>query len=55
MFEGFKILEANMGMKLHFLQSHLDRFPENLENYSEEQGDKIVINIALKNFASKKR
>lgn len=38
MLTSFKILGANMSIKLHFLHSHLDRFPDNLGNYSDEQG-----------------
>ena len=29
---------ANMNIKLHFLSSHLDRFPKNLGHLSDEQG-----------------
>ena len=28
-----------MSVKVHFLQGHLDYFPENLGDYSEEQGE----------------
>ena len=30
---------ANMSIKLHFLYSHLDRFPKNLGDLSDEQGE----------------
>ncbi|GBP95366.1 hypothetical protein EVAR_99749_1 [Eumeta japonica] len=30
-----------MSIKLHFLHSHLDRFPENLGDMSEEQGERM--------------
>lgn len=30
-----------MNLKLHFLHSHLDYFPENLSDYSEEQGERF--------------
>lgn len=30
-----------MTYKLHFLYSHLDYFPENLGDYSEEQGERF--------------
>jgi len=30
-----------MNLKIHFLDSHLDWFPENLGNYSEEQGERF--------------
>lgn len=41
MLESFKILGANISIKLHFLHSHLNRFPENLGNYGEEQGERF--------------
>ena len=28
-----------MSIKVHFLHSHLDKFPENLGDVSEEQGE----------------
>lgn len=30
-----------MSIKLHFSHSHLDRFPENLGDFSEEQGERF--------------
>ncbi len=30
-----------MSIKVHFLFSHLDRFPGNLGDYSEEQGERF--------------
>ena len=36
---SFADIGANMNIKLHFLHSHLDRFPENCGDYSDEQGD----------------
>ena len=35
-----------MNLKLHFLHSHLDYFPENLEDYSEEQGERFHQDIS---------
>ncbi len=32
---------ANMSIKMHFLFSHLDRFPENLGDVSHEQGERF--------------
>jgi len=32
---------ANMSIKLHFLYSHLDRFPEHLGDLSDEQGERF--------------
>lgn len=41
MLEKLRILGCNMSIKLHFLFSHLDYFPENLGDYSEEQGERF--------------
>jgi hypothetical protein len=38
MLNHFKELGCNMSLKIHFLHSHLDFFPENLGDESEEQG-----------------
>ncbi|GBP06878.1 hypothetical protein EVAR_99750_1 [Eumeta japonica] len=37
-----KNMACNMSIKLHFLHSHLDRFPENLGDMSEEQESACV-------------
>ena len=39
----FKIenLKAKMSIKIHYLFSHLDRFFENLEELSKEQGERF--------------
>ena len=37
----FQILGSNMSNKMHFLFSHLDRFPENLGDLSEEKGERF--------------
>ena len=34
-----------MGMKVHFLSSHLDRFPENLSDVGQEHGERFHQNI----------
>jgi hypothetical protein len=36
MLEEYKVLGCKMSLKLHFLLSHLDQFPENLGTVSEE-------------------
>ncbi|GBO42906.1 hypothetical protein AVEN_214406-1 [Araneus ventricosus] len=36
MIKNFKILGCSMSLKVHFLDSHLDYFPENLGAVSEE-------------------
>ena len=38
---NFKNLGCLMDLKLHFLDSHLDDFPENRGNFSEEQGERF--------------
>lgn len=37
----FRDLGCNMSIKLHFLNSHLDKFPENLGDVSDEQGERF--------------
>ena len=37
----FQKLGARMSIKMHFLASHLDFFPDNCGNYSEEQGERF--------------
>ncbi|GFU20210.1 uncharacterized protein TNCV_3393351 [Trichonephila clavipes] len=39
--QNYKILGCNMSIKVHFLHSHLDYFPENLGAVSEEQGERF--------------
>ncbi|GBN50607.1 hypothetical protein AVEN_77669-1 [Araneus ventricosus] len=41
MIKNFKILGCRMSVKVHFLDSHLDYFPENLGAVSEEQGERF--------------
>ena len=41
MLETFKELNVNMSIKVHFLYSHLDKFPENLGSASDEQGERF--------------
>ena len=41
MLTAFRNLGCNMGIKLHYLFSHMDRFPENLGSMSDEQGGEI--------------
>ncbi|GBP23798.1 hypothetical protein EVAR_13756_1 [Eumeta japonica] len=41
MLTNFQTLGANMSIKLHYLRNHLDKFPDNLGNYSEEQGERF--------------
>ena len=39
-------LSANMTIKLHFLHSHLSRFPENLGDLSDEQEERFYQDIS---------
>ena len=41
MLTTFKMLGCSMSFKLHFLNSHLDFFPPNLDAVSEEQGERF--------------
>ncbi|GBM91236.1 hypothetical protein AVEN_258597-1 [Araneus ventricosus] len=41
MIKNFKILGCSMSLKVHFLDSHLDYFPENLGEVSDEQGERF--------------
>ena len=41
MLSYFQRLGCNMSIKVHFLHSHLDRFPANLGDLSEEQGERF--------------
>ncbi|GBN53919.1 hypothetical protein AVEN_37959-1 [Araneus ventricosus] len=41
MIKNFRILGCSMSLKVHFLYSHLDYFPESLGAVSEEQGERF--------------
>ena len=41
MLYAFKNLGCNMNIKMHYLFSHIDRFPENLGAMSDEQGERF--------------
>ena len=41
MLSSFHRLGCRMSIKVHYLHSHLDRFPENLGDLSEEQGERF--------------
>ncbi|XP_032690547.1 uncharacterized protein LOC116853528 [Odontomachus brunneus] len=47
MIHNFKELGCLMNLKLHFLHSHLDYFPQNLGDYSEEQGERFHQNLKV--------
>ncbi|KAI6648813.1 hypothetical protein LOD99_7075 [Oopsacas minuta] len=40
-------LDVNMSIKVHYLFSHLDRFPENLGDLNEEQGERFLQDIKV--------
>ncbi|KYM93998.1 hypothetical protein ALC62_15394, partial [Cyphomyrmex costatus] len=41
MISDFQKLKCNMNLKLYFLDSHFDKFPHNLGDFSEEQGERF--------------
>ena len=45
--EKFKRLNVHMSFKIHFLSSHLGRFPENLGAASDEQGERFQQDIKV--------
>lgn len=47
MLKNFKDLGCNMSIKVHYLHSHLDRFPENLGDFSEEQGERFYQDLKI--------
>ena len=38
---SFRKLGYNMSIEVHYLQNHLDYFPANLGDFSEEQGERF--------------
>lgn len=47
MVKNFRTLGCLMNLKLHFLDSHIDDFPDNLGDYSEEQGERFHQDIKV--------
>lgn len=47
MIDKFKKLGCLMSLKVHFLHSHLDFFPDNLGDVSEEQGERFHQDIKV--------
>jgi hypothetical protein len=43
---AYKAMGCNMSLKVHFLDSHLDFFPENLGTVSDEHGDRFHQDIS---------
>ena len=44
--ETYQTMGCNMSLKLHFLMSHLEFFPENLGEVSDEQGERFHQDIS---------
>ena len=44
--ENFCQIGALMSVKMHFLRSHLDYFPDNWGDFSEEQGERFHQDIS---------
>ena len=44
---NYQALSARMSIKMHFLSSHLDYFPENGGDFSEEQGERFHQDIRV--------
>lgn len=47
MITAFKNMHVNMSLKIHFLDDHLDFFPDNCGDYSDEQGERFHKDIAV--------
>ena len=41
--DNFQALGINMSISVHFPHSHLDRFPGNVGNVSDEQGETLKL------------
>ncbi|UYV70175.1 hypothetical protein LAZ67_7002094 [Cordylochernes scorpioides] len=41
MLKSYEALGVNMSIKVHYLHSHLDKFPDNLGAYSDAQGERF--------------
>ncbi|UYV67637.1 hypothetical protein LAZ67_5001415 [Cordylochernes scorpioides] len=41
MLKSYEAFGVNMSIKVHYLNSHLDKFPDNLGAYSDEQGERF--------------
>lgn len=44
--QAYKAMKCNMSLKIHFLHSHLDFFPDNLGAVSDEHGERFHKDIA---------
>ena len=52
--QAFEKMGCRMSIKMHFLDSHLDWFPDNLGDFSEEQGEKFhqTLKFFERNYSS---
>lgn len=41
MLDSFKVMGCRMSLKVHMLHAHLDKFKNNMGEYSEEQGERF--------------
>lgn len=46
MLENFHTIESNLPLKMHFLKSHIDFFPGNLGDFSDEHGERFHQDIS---------
>lgn len=44
--KSYELMGCRMSIKIHFLHSHLDFFPENLGKFSDEQGERFHQELA---------
>ena len=47
MLDNYRDIGTNMSIKVHFLDSHLDRFPENFGEISVEQDERFHQDIKI--------
>lgn len=47
MMSAFRDMKVNMSLKIHFLYDHLEFFPDNLGDYSDEHGERFHQDILL--------
>lgn len=47
MLESFKLLGCNMSVKVHFLHAHLNYFPDNLGDFTEEHDERFHQDIKV--------
>lgn len=53
MLTNFQTLGASISIKLDYLRIHLDKFEDNLRNYSEEQRDRFYQDLKVRNVRYK--